>query len=767
MQENEKNGRTNSDQPTQDISENAGMSKKQTIDHKVPGQRAVRARVSQGTGEAPRRRTTDGTGTTPNRRVSTGTGTTPNRRVNAGTGTTGSIPNRRVSTGTGTIPNRRMSGSSVSGDSETADRRRPESGTDARRRRSSAQSSTQARRRISDGASGRASMRSSSPDARRDTRRQSSGKRPLRKQQARRRRKRNLIIKMILLIILVVAAIAGAFLWKRYSPSKDKADLGEYYGIEQKGQLAITINNEVVEPHGMISDGKAYVQYETVRDYISDRYYWDPNENILLYTLPKDIVRVEVGSTEYSVSNDKNSADYVILKTEGSTAYIALDFIQQYTNMEYEVYDNPERVMIVSDWGKKKVATVKKDTQVRYRGGVKSPVLTQISKKDEVVVLEDEENWRKVRTKDGFIGYVKKSALKNTETKNITREFDEPEYTNITHDYTINMVWHNVTNREANNNVLDKIAETKGLTTIAPTWYHVKNTKGDLESISSADYVEKARQLKVDVWATVRDFDGGINSQEETYELLSSTSRREKLINQLLADALQTNIAGINVDFEKVSEECGEHYIQFIRELSVKCRQSSLVLSVDNYVPKGYNQQYNRKEQGVFADYVVIMGYDEHFGGSPEAGSVSSYNFVKDGITETLKEVPADKVISGIPFFTRLWKETPKTEEQIAKAKGTDEEAYTTNVKSDALGMSAAKSKISEAGAEITWDEEAQQNFATWTDGETTYKIWLEDEKSLEPKLKLMKEYELAGSAAWALGQETSDIWALIQQYVN
>lgn len=590
---------------------------------------------------------------------------------------------------------------------------------------------------------------------------------PIRKQQARRRRKRNLILKMILCVILIIAAIVGAFLWKKYSPSKEKADLKKYYGIEQESQLAITINNEVVEPRGMISDGKAYVQYETVRDYINCRFYWDPNENILLYTLPKDIVSVEVGSQEYSVSKDKNSEDYVILKTEGSTAYIALDFVQQYTNMDYEVYDNPSRVMINTDWGKTQVAEVKKDTQVRYRGGVKSPILTEISKKDEVVVLENEANWRKVRTKDGFIGYVKKSALKKTTTKNITREFDEPEYTSISEDYTINLVWHNVTNREANNNILDKIAETKGLTTIAPTWYHVKNTDGDLESISSAEYVEKARQLKVEVWATIRDFDGGINSQQETYELLSSTSKREKLINQLMADALQTGIAGINVDFEKVSEECGEHYIQFIRELSVKCRQSELVLSVDNYVPKGYNRQYNRKEQGVFADYVIIMGYDEHFAGSPEAGSVSSYNFVKEGIEKTIKEVPANKVISGIPFFTRLWKETPKTQEQLEKAKGTEEEQYTMNVESEALSMSGAAAKISEAGAETRWDEETRQNYATWTDGETVYEIWLEDTQSLEPKLKLMKENKLAGTAAWALGQETKETWSLIQKYVN
>ena len=723
MEENEKLSRTNSNQPTKNTSEDIGISEGQTAKRAMPGQRTVRRRAAGDQAsvgrlsdiQGARRRTTGSAGTTAKRRRPEGNKVSAERRRPEGA---------RIST----------------------ERIRPEEGGSSVERRRPEGSEVPVRRR---------------------QRRSSDGGRQARRKQNRRRRKRNLVLKMILFVILLIAAVVGAFLWKKYSPSKEKADLKEYYGIEKEGQLAITINNEIIEPHGMISEGKAYVQYETVRDHISNRFYWDSKENKLLYTLPKDIVSVEVGSKDYMVSNDKNSEDYVILKTEGSTAYIALDFIQQYMNIDYAVYENPGRVMIVSEWGETPVAQVKKNTQVRYRGGVKSPVLSEVKKKDEVVVLEEEENWKKVRTKDGFIGYVKNSALKETEKKKLARKFEEPDYTNISLDYTVNLVWHNVTNREANNNVLDKIAETKGLTTIAPTWYHVKNTDGDLESLSSADYVEKARQLKVDVWATVRDFDGGINSQSETYELLSSTSKREKLINQLISDALQTNIAGINVDFEKVSEECGEHYIQFIRELSVRCRQSALVLSVDNYVPKNYNMQYNRKEQGVFADYVIIMGYDEHHGGSPEAGSVSSYNFVQEGIEETLKEVPAEKVISGVPFFTRLWSEKPKTQEQLAKDQGTEAAQYATEVKSEAYGMSKAKEKVTEAGADITWDEEAKQNFATWTDGDTTYKIWLEDVKSLEPKLKLMKEYGLAGSAAWALGQESSDVWPLIQQYVN
>ena len=592
-------------------------------------------------------------------------------------------------------------------------------------------------------------------------------KSPARRKQSKRRRRRNLIIKMSLVIILAVLAVIAAFVWKRYSPTKEKYDLNKYYGIEQEGQVAITVDNQVVEPHGMVSDGKVYVQYDVVRNYINSRFYWDPNENVLLYTLPNDMVTVEVGSKDYSVSKEKKSEDYVILKTEGSTAYIALDFVQQYTNIEYEIYDDPSRVMIISDWGETTVATVKRDTQVRYQGGVKSPVLTELNKKDEVTIIESEENWKKVRTKDGFIGYVKNNALKKEETKTISRDFEEQEFNSITKDYTINMAWHNVTNSDANSTVLQRIAESKGLTTIAPTWFHVSDTDGNLDSIASADYVNYAHQSNIEVWAAVRDFDGGISSYEESYEVLSYTSKRENLINQLISEALRVGIDGINVDFEKISEECGEHYIQFIRELSVRCRQNGIVLSVDNYVPKGYNMQYDRKEQGIVADYVVIMGYDEHFSGSPEAGSVSSYNFVKEGIEETLKEVPAEKIISGIPFFTRLWEETPKTDEELKEQEGTDQAEYTMNVTSQALDMASAQAKVAEAGAEITWDEETQQNYATWTVENTTYEIWLEDEQSIEPKLKLMKDNKLAGTAAWALGQESSEVWNLILKYVN
>ncbi|HJF94130.1 MAG TPA: SH3 domain-containing protein [Lachnoclostridium phocaeense] len=598
-------------------------------------------------------------------------------------------------------------------------------------------------------------------DQRRRRRRPARGRK-----QSRRRRKRNLILKTGFFIIVIIAAIAAFFLWRRYGPSDQQADRNEYYGIESDGQLAIVVNNEVLEPRGMISDGRAYVEYAIVRDYINQRFYWDPGENVLLYTLPTDTVSVGVGASEYTLANQKTSTDYVILRTEGSTAYIALDFVAQYTDMSYEVFTDPDRAVVVTE-KEETVAEVKRDTQVRYQGGVKSPILTEVSKGDTVAVIEDEGDWKKVRTQDGFIGYLKQNRLRDEQKTTYDRGFEEPVYTNISKDYVINMAWHNVTNSDANSSVLEMIASTKGLNTISPTWFHVADTSGNLESIASSEYVNYAHQSNIEVWAAIRDFDGGISSQEESYALLSSTSSRTNLINQLMAAVFQTGIDGINVDFEMISEECGEHYIQFIRELSVQCRKNNIVLSVDNYVPQNYNQQYHRGEQGAVADYVVIMGYDEHYGGSPEAGSVASYDFVKAGIENTLEEVPAEKVINAVPFFTRVWEETPKTEEEIATAEGTDAAEYTMNVTSTAYGMADARAVVEQAGAQITWDETTQQNYATWEANGVTYEVWLEDAQSLEPRLKLMKDYGLAGTAAWRLGQETSDIWELILQYVN
>ena len=597
-----------------------------------------------------------------------------------------------------------------------------------------------------------------------------------------RRRRRNAVIRWLIFIILIIAAAGGFVFWKKYGPSNERADLNEYYELETEDDAAVVINDQVIrrEPSaavdggaeqpspGKVIDGQYYIEYSVVRDRINKRFYWDPNENVLLYTLPGGSVSVEVGSKEYTDITEKKSEEYVILKTEGRTAYIALPFIQAYTNMEYAVYDKPvQRAVIRSEWGEIQTAAVKRDTQVRYQGGVKSPILTDVKKSDKVTVLEDEDDWMKVGTEDGFVGYIRTGDLRDAETETLSREFEEPVYTNISKDYTINMAWHNVSNTDANSYILETIAGTKGLTTIAPTWFSLSDTEGNVSSLADPDYVNYAHQSNLEVWAVLRDFHGGINSYDETFEVLSYTSKRTKVINQVIAEALQSGVDGINLDFELVSAECGEHYVQFVRELSVKCRQNGLVFSVDNYVPQPYNAHYDIEEQGAVADYVMIMGYDEHTDGSYQAGSVASIGYLEDGITEALRSVPAEKLVAGIPFFTRLWFETPKTEDELAAEAGTEAASYPDKVTSYAYGMDEAAEIVSAAGAQTAWDDAAKQNYAQWEADGGVYKIWLEDNQSLEEKLKVIKANDLAGVAEWSLGMENSGVWDLILQYVN
>ena len=583
----------------------------------------------------------------------------------------------------------------------------------------------------------------------------------------KRRRQQDLIIKIIAFVVVIACIVGGVFCINLFSSSREKADLDKYYGIKKEKELAIIIDNEIVGAKGTMINGKPYVEYSVVRDYLNSRFYVDMNENLLLYTLPNGTIQAVVGSKEYTLQKESKQKDYVIFKMDGKTAYISLAFVQEYTNIAYSVYEEPNRVMIVSEWGETTIATVKKKAQVRMKADAKTEILTEVARKDEVTIIETKGNWKKVRTEDGVIGFVKSNCLKKETKETISRNFKEQVYPNISKNYTINMAWHVVTNRTANNSILETIANTKGLTTVSPTWFMVKDTKGNITSLASSQYVNYAHQSDIEVWALVKDFDGGINSRSETLELLSRTSSREKLISQLMAEVLKNDIDGINVDFENISKECGEHYLQFLRELSLKCRQNEIVLSVDNPVPSQYSTQYNLEEQGKIVDYVIIMGYDEYHKNSYESGPVASLPFVKNGIEQALEVVPSEKLINAVPFYTRLWKEVMKTQEELDAQSGTDAAEYPYKVTSQVYGISKIKVAIDNAGADIVADKDTGLNYAEWEADGATYKVWLEDKDSLEDKLQLMKDHELAGVASWRLGFENMETWELILKYVN
>lgn len=588
-----------------------------------------------------------------------------------------------------------------------------------------------------------------------------------------RKKKNNTHVFVAAAFIAIVIMIAGiSMLIKKYSPSKERVDLNAYYNIQNEDDMAIILDNEQLEEVAKYWDGHVYLEYRVVQDKLNQRFYWDFYENILRYVTPTDVVSVNAGEQSFMVSKTSENTDYTIVKVDADEMYIALDFVQKYTNIDFQVSEEPNRVQITSKWGDVKTAQVKGDTEIRQKGGIKSPIVTDVEKGSKVTVLESGDNWSKVCTEDGMIGYLKNKRLGDVATETLSREFEEPVFTHMLKDKTISLGWHQVTNQEGNNRVANVLQSTKGINVLSPTWFYLNDNNGSIYSLANQNYVDYCHQQGVEVWALVSNLE---NSEVDTTYVLSHTSVRDKLVNEIIAAAIQYNLDGINLDFEALSaytsEEdgkryVGDAYIQFVRELSIKCKNNNIVLSVDNYVPSPYTEFYNRSEQALFADYVIIMAYDEHTRVSEDVGPVASIGFVKDGVENTLKEVPAEQIILGMPFYTRVWELTPK-EDAGEDVESASEDYLPYEFICVEEGMQTVENRYTVNGAQPVWNEESGQYYTEYENGGKTYKIWIENEASLEEKLRVMKEHSLAGAAYWKLGFERSSAWDTIIKYVN
>ena len=558
------------------------------------------------------------------------------------------------------------------------------------------------------------------------------------------------VVVVFLLILLVVVAGGITMLVKRYTPTGTTLDGSEYFQLQGEGETALVVNGVLLEDKGVEVDGKIYIDCTTVGNYINGRFYWDSHEGQMIITLPEEKIVFEPDSKTYRQGGAEKQAEEVLLKKIGDKDYLALDFVGQYTDMSWNIYEDPDRVVIQTRWDNLQSVTAQKETEVRQKGGIKSPILTTVPEGTLLYFREDLDDWYEVYTEDGYRGYVQSKKVSQPEDYQGEPVKVVPEYTSIRKDYPINLVWHQVTSQGANATLEEMTAEMTGVNTISPTWFSIQSSDGTLLSLADADYVQQAHAKGLEVWALIDNFSQEISTQE----VLSYTSKREYIIQQLMDAAKTYGFDGINVDFESLQEEDAPHYIQFIRELSIECRKAGLVLSVDNPVPKSFNTFYNRREQGIVADYVIIMGYDEHYSGGPEAGSVASLPFVEEGIQATLEEVPKEKVINGIPFYTRLWRKPYGSSELFSEVMNMDESRQYIQ-QQEANGMMAY------------WDENLGQTVAEMQGEDALYQIWVEDEQSIEEKMKLIKEYDLAGVAAWKLGFERASVWNIISEYLQ
>lgn len=562
------------------------------------------------------------------------------------------------------------------------------------------------------------------------------------------RRKKVILISTAAAVVLI-GIIAAAALYKWLSPSKVQSDLNKLFELES-GQAAILVNDTLLEERGLMIDGQMYVPAGVASDFMDQRVFVDTVENILSYTTGDGLIQAKADSTKYSVGKENADAAQPILRRQGDSMYVSLAFLSEHAPCYFKEYKNPSRLVVMSDRDKTYTfATLTENTRVRTGPGKKYPYLVEVAEGKRVIVetqTKQENEYMAVTTEDGITGYIPVDRVSDKKEGNWEIEKSPESFKQKSLDKTVCLGWHQITNEASSGAIYSGVSQATGLNVISPTFFALSSNKGNFTSLANTNYVNEAHAAGLQVWGLINDFKDGLKLEK----ILGTTSTRTKLVNALVGTAIQYDLDGINIDFEKITKDSAPAYLEFLRELTLKCHVNDLVVSVDNYTPASYNAHYDLEEQGRIVDYVILMAYDEHYNGSKESGSVSSLGFVKNGTAGVLAKVPKERVVTALPFYTRIWKEE--------KGKKPVPTAYS---------MSGAESVIRSHGVTPEWDNETGQYYAEYKENGASYKVWLEEETSLKKKLEAVLKQKVAGVAFWKLGFERAATWTMIGGELN
>ncbi|MBR1861950.1 MAG: chitinase [Lachnospiraceae bacterium] len=564
--------------------------------------------------------------------------------------------------------------------------------------------------------------------------------------------------KKIIVIIIALIAIGligyfgvGRNLYEKYSYGTEKADLDEFFGVTGD-ELQVIHGNERIAERALLKDGNCYYRLSTVDEVIGQGFYFDGEYNggTLMYTSAEGTVESVLDSHSYGLDGTGENLGHATCFMKNGTVYVAADYVSLFFKCSTQLFDR--HVLLLTEWEEHDSMEVTSDTQIRTLGGIKSPILREVEKGERVELIEAMEEWSKVMTSDAYIGYIENKRMKNMGPAVYEQAPDPavPVTSPITMDSRVVLGFHSIAGTVGNDTIYSMIEEGAGMNVIAPTWFSLNDNNGGIRNFGTGSYISTAHNAGIDVWAVVDDFnyrnDSG-DTSVSTYEVLSQTTSRRTLERNLINACTDLGVDGLNIDFERLDQECGPHFAQFIKELSVLTHNAGIVLSIDNYVPFDYNEHFRMDVQGSFADYVLIMGYDEHYHGSGNIGSVASFDYVCYGMDKTMENVPAERIINAVPFYTTVWK----------KDGGTVTDSYLTLINQAEY--------ISKYNIQYTWDEETCQNYAQWQSGSAMYYVWFEDSESISAKLNAMNSRNIGGVGVWRIGYGTKEVWNLISMY--
>ena len=541
------------------------------------------------------------------------------------------------------------------------------------------------------------------------------------------RKKEKTVLPTVIVLVAVAVLLLIAVLTDS-RPSTLRVDLENYYS-SRDGAFAVVRDNQLTHEDIILRDGVVYTSVTYLKEKLNKRFYYDETEKLLLYSHPS-------GTREADMKSLYEGAP-VLLEEDGGV-YVQLGYVQQYTALTWQLYEEPQRLVMRTVFGDYGEVQAVQTATIRSGASQTKPIMTQVESGEPLYYLEEQAEWDYVCTADGIPGYVSKAEVNDPVIRNAPTPYAEPAYSMPEPMQNIGLVWQQIQVKAENGDLERLLSKASGVDVVCPTWLFLKDGEGNFDSSASADYVRTAHRLGIQVWALLNNMDHAIYG-DELCSVFDVTSHRRRLIDGIMDVLRECGADGINVDIESLPEAGGPGFLQFIRELSLACHKEGLILSVDNYVPSAWTAHYDRKEQSVFADYLIVMAYDEHYAGS-EAGSTASLPFVIKGVEDSLAQIPAYKLICGVPFFTRLWVGSGRT----PSSSPLDMERYE---------------------AEPQWNTELGQSYAEFIlDGEQA-RIWIEDVESMSLRLDRLSTYGLAGIAAWRLGMEVDEVWTVWNQF--
>ncbi len=561
------------------------------------------------------------------------------------------------------------------------------------------------------------------------------------------KQQRPLVLITFIIILILTTLIAGVFLGISYFPSF------QHEQVNQTNTIRIFfMGNEITNEKAISKDGMMYLPFDFIKKYIDPTIVWDDQTKNIIITTNKDVYQLPLGKTEGLLNLNPYSFSYPALREDG-IVYLPEKPINRYFNIEIKPIKH-ESVLLIHDLNKPILkGIVQKETKLRQNPTIFSPWYDKLAKNEAVSIMKEVNGWYWIEDDIGNIGYIDKDNIQITNIKMKTDEKQDiyPPWNPLGEPIVLS--WEYATNKTINP---EKIGNLEGLQVVSPTWFHLnKDKNGDIIVHNAADirYVDWAHDRGYQVWGL---FSNSSNI-DLTHEMLSNSDSRMNVIKQILSYTDLYQLDGINVDFEYVYLKDKDLFVQFIRELTPLLHEKDRTVSLDvtfKSESERWSKFYDREQLGNVVDYIIVMAYDEHWSSSQIAGSVSSLPWVEKGITSILEEVPTDKVILGIPLYTRLW-----IEEKNDNGKVT--------VTSKAYSMEQTKNFIKENKATVQYDKKTKQHYVEVHKNSVTYKIWMEDDFSMEQRIKLMKKYHLAGVAAWRRGFESKDYWSDLSKYIN